>query len=147
MKRAVVFGLLFVCIPCMVLAGGAKEERYVSEENGVVTDIWYGLEWVAGPNEPTNFYEAVSWVESLTVDGGGWRLPTLDELQSLYHKGMGSRNIPPLLKTTGWWIWSGKERGRQSAWLFGCRRASEGWSHKNLKSSKRVFAIRSILEQ
>ena len=146
MKRSVVLGLLFVCIPCMVLAGGAKEERYVSKENGVVTDIWYGLECVAGPNEPTTFYEAESWVESLTVGGGGWRLPTLTELKSLYHKGMGSRNMPPLLVTKGWWVWSGEEESPKSMRLFGFSRGNVGWSLKGFDSSRRAFAIRSILE-
>jgi len=146
MKRTVVLGLLIVCIPCMVLAGGAKEERYVSKGNGVVTDIWYGLEWVAGPDEPTTFFEAESWVESLAVDGGGWRLPTLKELKSLYHKGMGSRNIPPLLKTKGWWVWSGEEESPKSIRVFGFSRGNEGWSLKGFDSNRRALAVRSILE-
>jgi len=145
MKRAVVLGLLLVCVPCMVWAGGAKEERYVYKESGVVTDIWYGLQWVAGPNEPTTLYEAESWVENLTVDGYGWRLPTLKELKSLYHKGMGSRNMTPLLTTTGWWVWSGEAISPKSIWLFGFSRGSEGWSLKGFDSSRRAFAIRSML--
>lgn len=147
MKRAVVLGVLFVCIPCMVLVVEAKDERYISKENGVVTDIWYGLEWVAGPNEPTTFYEAVAWVEGLTVDGGGWRLPTIKELKSLYHKGMGSRNMPSSLKTTGWWVWSEEEESPISVWLFGFSHGSEGWGPKGFDSSRRAFAVRSILEE
>ncbi len=36
-------------------------------------------------------------------------MPTLFELETLYQKGTGSRNMTPLLDSHGWIIWSGKE--------------------------------------
>ena len=74
-------------------------------DGGIVKDPNTGLEWMAGPDRDTNWYEAKSWVQSL---GSGWRMPTLDELAGLYKKGAGPRNMTPLLKTTGWWVWSGE---------------------------------------
>lgn len=86
-----------------------REGGYVAYANGVVRDTETGLEWVAGPDKNTSWMEAKFWVQGLELDGGGWRIPTELELKSLYKNGLGSRNMTPLLKTTGWWVWSGEE--------------------------------------
>ena len=65
----------------------AKDGQYVSYENGIVYDEKTNLEWIAGPDKQTNWDEAKLWVESLSVEGGGWRWPTKEELKSLYKKG------------------------------------------------------------
>ena len=96
-----------------------KDRWFVAYNNGVVYDKETGLEWYAGPDRDTNWNEAKSWVENLTIVGGGWRMPTWKELKTLYIKGEGGRNMTPLLKTTGWWVWSGKTKGSSSAWLHG----------------------------
>jgi hypothetical protein len=54
-------------------------------------------------------------LESLNIDGGGWRLPTIDELYTLYEKGKGERNITPLLKIRVWMVWSNETLGSSSA--------------------------------
>ena len=77
----------------------AKDDQYVSYENGIVYDEKTNIEWVAGPDKDMNWDEAKAWVESLPVEGGGWRMPTKDELKSLYKKGAGERNMTPLLKS------------------------------------------------
>jgi hypothetical protein len=60
------------------------------------------------------------WVSDLKVDGGGWRLTTVDELKTLYKKGAGERNLPPYLKTAGrfGYVWSGERRNKPSSWCF-----------------------------
>ena len=58
----------------------AKDDQYVSYENGIVYDEKTNIEWVAGPDKGTTWDEAKQWVGSLTVAGGGWRMPTMDEL-------------------------------------------------------------------
>lgn len=49
-------------------------------------------------------------MENLAVSGGGWRMPTIEELKTLYEPARGSRNMTPLLKTTGWYVWSGETK-------------------------------------
>jgi uncharacterized caspase-like protein len=120
-----------------------RDGTLIAYATGVVYDKNTGLEWYAGPNRTTNWYQAKRWVESLNVAGGGWRMPTRKELKTLYKRGAGTRNMTPLLKTTGWWIWSG-EKKRSSAWGF----LFSGSGHKNravLDYSKnaRGFAVRS----
>ena len=110
---------------------------------GVVWDTKAGLEWVAGPDKDTKWDEAKSWVDNLTVAGGGWRMPTIDELKTLYEKDRGSRNMTPLLETTGRYVWSGETKDSSSPWRFFF---SSGYRHPGSREFSylgRAFAVRS----
>ena len=85
---------------------GTKTGRFVKNSSGTVSDNLTGLEWFAGPNKDQNWYAAREWVKSLKTAGGGWRMPTIDELKTLYEKGKGTHNMTPLLKFTGYFVWS-----------------------------------------
>ncbi len=91
-----------------------RDGNFVAYDNGVVYDTRTGLEWFAGPDKNTNWKKAKSWVENLDAAGGGWRMPTCNELSTLFRKGTGtknisplSRNMTPLFKVKGQYIWSG----------------------------------------
>jgi len=89
----------------------ARDGSFIAYDNGVVYDSRTGLEWFAGPDESTNWKKARAWVDHLdAVDaaGGGWRMPTGNELQTLFKKGAGENNMSPLFKSRGWYIWSGE---------------------------------------
>ena len=116
---------------------------YVAYDNGIVKDDnETGLEWLAGPDENITWDNAKSWVDGLEVDGGSWRMPSIDELENLYRKGASSRNMTPLLKTTGWWVWSGETYG-SSAWGFYFGGGSRGLDDRGYSLSRRGFAVRS----
>ena len=122
-----------------------RDGHFVLHSNGVVKDTKTGLEWAAGPDRDMTWDQAHSWVESLTVDGGGWRMPTLDELKSLYQQGRGKRNMTQLLKTTGWYVWSGEAMDSSQAWVFYFKYSPRhnydvGTSHARYC---RAFAVRS----
>jgi hypothetical protein len=111
----------FIFISPTVLFAGeivTSDAHYEKYANGIVKDTKNGLEWLVGPDRDTDWNQAKMWVENLTVDGGGWRMPTRKELISLYKEGAGSRNMTSLLKTTGWIIWSGETYDSSSAWRF-----------------------------
>ena len=115
---------------------------YVARTNGIVRDTKTGLEWVAGPDNDTSPEEAKAWVGSLNIDGGGWRMPTLDELEGLFKKGAGDRNMTPLLKTTGWWVWSTplvEKVTRIFGFTSGVRSNTFNYDSRNC----RAFAVRS----
>jgi hypothetical protein len=116
-----------------------RDGVYVAYANGTVRDTSTGLEWKVGPDRDTNWNEARSWVRSL---GDDWRMPTMDELEHLYQKGKGDRNMTPLLKTTGWFVWSGEEKGSSGAWFFGFNGGYRYW-HDGLSNNLRAFAVRS----
>ena len=98
-----------------------RDDVFIAYENGVVKDTKTGLEWFAGPDRYTDWFEAQSWIQKLSVAAGGWRMPTRKELRSLYKKGVGIDNWTPLLKIHGWYVWS-REQGHASliqiAWGF-----------------------------
>ena len=121
----------------------ARDGSFCKYANDIVKDTSTGLEWLAGPDRNTTWDEARSWVENLTVAGRGWRMPTREELKTLYQKGAGTRNMTPLLETTGWWVWSGETKDSSSAWAFDFHRGRELWSPRTSSRGPRSFAVRS----
>ena len=96
----------------------AKATKLKALESTIYYDKKMGLEWLAGPDKPTNWYAAQKWVLSLhDFAGGGWRMPTIEELKTLWQKGE-KCNIKPFLLTTGCWVWSGETKDSSSAWGY-----------------------------
>ncbi len=120
-----------------------RDGVYLVYSSGIVKDTQNDLEWLAGPDRNVTWYEASNWVKNLQIAGGGWRLPTLKELESLYQKGAGPRNMTPLLETSGWWVWSSETVGAREARSFSFGHAYKGWIFKGNSAGERVFAVRS----
>jgi len=121
----------------------AKDGQYVSYDNGIVYDEKTNIEWIAGPDKFVSWDEAKTWVEKLSVDGGGWRMPNKDDLKSLYKKGTGERNMTPLIKTSGWRVWSNQTEGDMGAWYFNFYDGDYTWGIRDNGGNPRVFAVRS----
>ena len=123
-----------------------RDGIYVAYANGIVKDTNTGLEWKAGPDRDTDWNEARTWVRSLGLDGGGWRMPKLDELAVLYKKGMGSHNLTSLLTNTTskyLWVWSGETEGSSKAGRFYFGNGDRRWGERSYPGNKRAFAVRS----
>ena len=120
----------------------AFDEALVAEENGIVTDTATGLQWVVGPDRDTTWDEAVTWVEHLSVDGGGWRMPKREELRTLYRKGDGERNMSSLLETTGGFVWTDEVVGSKYAWGFCYEIGDAFWPRHTFSNTARGFAVR-----
>jgi len=123
-----------------------KDGDFIVFDNGVILDSNSGLEWITGPDKNTSWDVAKSWAENLTVDRGrwrGWRMPTRKELKTLYRNGAGRRNMSSLLKTTGWYVWSGKTSGSLSAWGFDFLDGHTTWYGRDGSYNFRGFAVRS----
>ncbi len=120
-----------------------RDGVYVAYANGIVKNTKTGLEWKVGPDKDTDWNEARSWVQNLNLDGGGWRMPTTDELRTLYKKVLSTRNMMSLLKTTGWAVWSGETKGSPYAWYFGFSRGGRDWNSRDNSHNLRAFAVRS----
>jgi hypothetical protein len=140
MRKSMIFTLVGVIGFCLTGYAFADDKAL---ESAIYYDNNTGLEWLAGPDKATNWYDAKKWVESLTaVAGGGWRLPMRKELKTLYKEGAGERNMTPLLKTTGWWVWSGETKGSSSAWAL-YNLGGVHWRPRDVSYSLRGFAVRS----
>jgi hypothetical protein len=88
----------------------ARDGHYIKYKNGIVYDTKTGLDWVASPKGRLMNDSAKRWVSELTIDGGGWRMPSKDELKSLYQKGVGTRNMTPLIEANAWRFFSGDSK-------------------------------------
>jgi hypothetical protein len=124
-----------------------RDGQYVAYANGIVKDTKTGLEWKAGPDENTDWNEMRSWVQSLNLDGGGWLMPLMYELEALYKKGAGNHNMTPLLKTTGWGVWSGETEGSSNAGYVNFYDGTRHWYSRKSSDNRRAFAVRSSGER
>jgi hypothetical protein len=120
-----------------------RDATFIKYSDGVVYDKKTGLEWYTGPGTATSWNRAKQWIKRLQVAGGGWRMPTREELETLYGKDVGTRNMTPLLKNTGWYVWSGEAKGSSSAWNFYFRYGYETWRARGASPGFRGFAVRS----
>ena len=120
-----------------------RDDRFIAYANETVRDTKTGLKWKTGPDKDTTWNEAKSWVQSINLDGAGWRMPTMDELAALFQKGVGSRNMTPLLNTMGWWVWSGETKGSSDAGGFTFGRGDRYWISRDISNNSRAFAVRS----
>jgi len=86
--------------------------------------------------------QSKKWAETLAAGGGGWSLPSVQELRSLYEKGAGSRNMDLIFHTNGWWLWAeSKKKGLDFA-NGGTRSLPRRGA-----SFERVFAVRKYQEK
>lgn len=107
-------------------------------KSGVVRDTRTGLEWYMGQDRDITHRNAARWVDTLTVDGGRWRLPSRDELETILEHGRGSRNMSTLFKTRGWFFWSA-----DSALIpFDFSAGGQRWHQLKPASQSRVMAVR-----
>jgi hypothetical protein len=113
--------------------------RFIEHVSGLVRDENTGLEWIAGPDIDTTLDEAKSWVNNLSIGGGGWRLPTIMELTTLGQSSSGWCSIATPFKTSGWWVWT--YDFRYSAWQFFFD-IDLGLLEDTRKPSARGFAVR-----
>jgi hypothetical protein len=128
----------------------SDRRRYKVSKEGVITDAKTKLQWYLGRDEQRVWQDAKSWAEGINVDGGGWRLPSREELKTLYSPGVGRRNRDPVFKSTAadeWTLWSGdhKDKSDSSNWyrgIFNFREGEgEGWVPYTLE--KRAYAVRA----
>lgn len=95
-----------------------RPARFTKAADGVIRDRVTGLEWYVGPHRDNTWRQAKAWAENLKVSGGGWRLPTVKELQALYQKGASRNNLDPLFQAPGAWAWSGEFHDARSVYGF-----------------------------
>jgi len=121
--------------------------RFHFSTSGIITDTQSGLEWIAGPDRDTNWEEARSWVAGLTIDGGGWRLPAIDELNSILGKSGFGRFHPPFFPKTGWRLWSGESRTKSNyIWNFNYNLGQKVLSKNIVSKNLRAVAVRDPKE-
>jgi cysteine-rich repeat protein len=99
----------------------APSNRYEATA-GTVLDTETSLTWErAGASDPLSWPEAVGRCFSLDLDGGGWRLPRKNELQTLVDESRANPAIDPTAfpatSSDGFWSASSAVLSDASAWL------------------------------
>jgi hypothetical protein len=120
----------------------AAGRQFTKSIGGVITDSKTNLQWLPGKDKNTSYVEAERWVVSRTTAGGGWRMPTRLELQTL-HDPSCEFHISPLFKATGmYWVWA-EPHDSSSAWIFRFRDGADTWNARDNSNFSRVFAVRA----
>jgi hypothetical protein len=146
---------------CMVLNGFGvfAGDRFTDNGDGTVTDHKLGLMWSKTDNQGNiNWKEANQWVKYTFPDTLGkryddWRLPTLEELQSLYvndkdYKGYeadcGQRvKIVSIIRLTCGWVWT-SEKKSITARLYNFNRGYHYTDRMVKKRAYRVLPVRDL---
>jgi len=117
----------------------AREDT--NSTDGMITDSVTNLQWLPGPDQDTDYKQAKQWVASQTVAGGGWRMPTREELKTLYDPSCEFHISPPFNATGMRWLWA-EPRDSSSAWTFDFNNGGDNYRTHDSSYSKRVFAVR-----
>ena len=126
--------------------------------SGLISDQKTGLDWYVGGDINTDWPSANRWTLELTRAGGNWRMPTIDELRTLYDKkhtaGIGyykngkywPAHIHAVFQAIGGgsWVWSSEAANKTTAKAFNFNQGKdEDLPRSNTTYSIRAFAVRS----
>jgi len=147
-----VTGTIFLLMNTVTFADG----RFTDNGNGTVTDHKTGLMWSKSDNQGNiNWHEAVKWVkytfpDTIAAPYDDWRLPTLEELESLYEKEAGYEadcgqdvKIVPVIELSCGWVWT-SEKKSITARLFNFQRGYHYTDRMVKTRGYRVLPVRSL---
>jgi hypothetical protein len=123
-------------------------EHFVKNSDETVTDNKTGLMWAVKDNgAPINWMDAQSYC--IDYSGGGytdWRMPTLDELSSLYEPEENNKHgyhISNLIETTAASCWASDTQGDNAA-RFNFTYGTVYWLRKPYSGPTRVLPVRKL---
>lgn len=111
--------ILFVLLFCI----SANASRFTDNQDGTITDHKTGLMWMKNTAEKgMNWKKAVEYCEKINIAGYfDWRLPTVDELRSLFEfnnkKGCINKKYFPDTKSFQYWSCTEVKLSSKNAWL------------------------------
>lgn len=127
--------------------------RFEAQADGTVIDRSTGLQWTQADNGGD-----ISWTQSeqycreLSTADGGWRLPTVAELEQIYDSS-GTLSTPcedlrcgvdAVFRLSGTWFWSSdlSEEDQTLAWYLAFHEAGRGSASLSAEATGRVLCIR-----
>ena len=162
MKRCMFSRILVLLVVLLILTPPVfAENRFTDNKDGTVTDRQSGLMWAATDNlGDISWHQAEKWIRftfpmSLPVQYENWRLPTLEELKSLYLRdktyrgyesdcGQQLKIIPEIRLSCGF-VWSGDRQG-VTADVFNFKRGTFYSDRLTKKNGYRALAVRDLSE-
>lgn len=87
MKSIILFVAVLALIACELQASSTQDRKHLDRYQifgPTIVDTLTGLEWQRRHvGRPLNLKDAITYCSNLELNGGGWRLPTKEELESL----------------------------------------------------------------
>jgi len=125
-----------------------RSDRFTKDSHDIITDKQTGLQWYMRPGSDISWPQAKSWAKNLRVGGGGWRMPTSNDLEKLVGPKQpdGISYLDPFFSQKGKfiWVWVGEIRHSPSAWFFSFRDGEDNWRFSRTRDYyARAFAVRS----
>lgn len=136
---------LLICLLLLSFVSvlNAADNTRFTLKNVVIYDSKLGLEWVPFKGQNMNHYQAEKYVKNLSLAGGGWRLPTREELKSLYDNTKPG-NIDPIFNIDGTWVWTSELANASNAWILYFNDGDEyDYARDGSSGNYRVLAVRS----
>ncbi len=160
-ERLYLFLRVLLVVSLITMAGAAAaEERFVDNGDGTVTDHERDLMWAQSDNHgDIDWTQAERWVrftfpDTIEARHDDWRLPTLDELKSLYvvdnpeYDGFETAcgqvvRITPAIRLSCGWVWAADTQAITAA-VFNFHRGVHYTERKAHYRGHRALAVRSI---
>ncbi|MFH1892549.1 MAG: carboxypeptidase-like regulatory domain-containing protein [Candidatus Zixiibacteriota bacterium] len=131
----------FVLSMAMTLNGSLVDvhtgkRRFVRSDIGIIHDSETNIEWYTFASAVMDYSKASREVQSCSIGGGRWKMPSFEELENLRIEGLGTFNLDPVFGNLagapkcGWWavdatgyVWATEEKNTgldvlQSAFNF-----------------------------
>jgi hypothetical protein len=136
-----------------------NQARFSVSSCNSIRDSQTGLEWYVGQDRNITWYEAQQWTVGLDKCGGGWRMPSIEEIRTLYNPALKAgtgfyldgkyfpAHLDPAFNAIGGgsWIWSTEKVGGDSARSFNLNQGKAVvYAAMNTYYSTRAFAVRNI---
>lgn len=119
--------------------------------DGVLEQIQSGMLWTARDSGADLLWKAaIKYCEELPLDGGGWQLPTVSELLSLYDGnasetiscGDASCKVSTLFELSRQFTWSNEDAGSGLAWYVSLERGTQFAESIRVPSYYRALCVR-----
>jgi hypothetical protein len=123
LRFGVNYSLRALCVRRSGQDSAASARTQSQDAAGVWTDPATGLTWAKKDNGDNLLWQqAADYCRNLQLAGHtDWRLPTIDELQSIYDPNAGRDHVKGNLQLSAWWEWSssqGKTSGEEWDFTF-----------------------------
>ncbi|MGD9332096.1 MAG: DUF1566 domain-containing protein [Desulfobacterales bacterium] len=162
MARGTIAGVVAAVLFCFVVGAASIEagERFTDNGDGTVTDHQRNLMWSQSDNQgDISWKQAERWVrftfgDTIQASYDDWRLPTLEELKSLYIDdrsyagyetdcGQVVRMVPAIRLTCGW-VWTADTPSVVTASAFNFHRGYPYSDRMVHYRAYRALAVRDI---
>ena len=119
---------------CLIIVSGILQADFSRSASGVVTDNVTLLEWQDDVSSTRmTWQESIDYCEALSLDEGGWRLPTRKELVGIVDYGRKNPAINPTFENTVsnyYWSSTTDASGTSNAWYVGFNYGGQRYSYK-----------------